>query len=200
MRTQIQTNRFILRPITLADAEGLFAYAKDPDTGPRAGFPPHKTIEDSISIIKYWLSPESNEQQFVITIKETGEIVGTTGITHLNKHLKTDKNYYAYNLVQEGKTVWEIGLTIAKVHWGKGFATEVIGGVINYLFEEKNADVVMATHSDLNIGSAKAQAKNNLKVVGEYNCGHTWYNTNSAIHTIRVKTRQEWLSEKELAK
>ena len=30
------------------------------------------------------------------------------------------------------------------MHWGKGFATEVIGGVINYLFEEKNADVVEA--------------------------------------------------------
>ena len=47
----METERLIIRRWTLDDAESLFEYAKDPDVGPVAGWPVHKSIEDSISII-----------------------------------------------------------------------------------------------------------------------------------------------------
>ena len=197
---QIETTRLILKPIKLSDAQDIFEYAKDPDTGPRAGFKPHETIEDTKFIINYWLSPESTEEQFVVVLKEENKVIGTSGITHLNKHLKNSKNHIAVKMVSEGKNVWEIGLTIARVHWGKGIATEVIGAIMDFLFKVKNADIVMATHSDQNIGSEKAQIKCGLKELGEYDCGHTWYNTESSIHIVRAKTRNEWLNEKEKIK
>ena len=43
----IETDRLILRPWLDSDAEALFRYASDPDVGPRAGWPPHKDIEES---------------------------------------------------------------------------------------------------------------------------------------------------------
>ena len=48
----LTTERLVLRPWTEADAESLFEYAKDPDVGPIAGWSPHKSVEESLNVIK----------------------------------------------------------------------------------------------------------------------------------------------------
>ena len=47
----METERLILRPWRESDAEALFKYASDPDVGPRAGWPPHKSLEESLEVI-----------------------------------------------------------------------------------------------------------------------------------------------------
>ena len=47
----LETHRLMLRKWTPADAERLFEYAKDPEVGPPAGWPPHRSIEESRSVI-----------------------------------------------------------------------------------------------------------------------------------------------------
>ena len=42
----LETNRLILRPWLESDAESLYKYAKDPDIGLPAGWPPHKSVEE----------------------------------------------------------------------------------------------------------------------------------------------------------
>ena len=41
-----------MRPWRDSDAETLFKWASDPDVGPRAGWPPHKSVEESLKIIR----------------------------------------------------------------------------------------------------------------------------------------------------
>ena len=48
----IHTERLTLRPWREADAASLFTYASDPDVGPAAGWPPHRSIEESREIIR----------------------------------------------------------------------------------------------------------------------------------------------------
>ena len=48
----LETKRLILRKWTEADDADLFEYAKDPDVGPIAGWPPHKSVEESRNVIK----------------------------------------------------------------------------------------------------------------------------------------------------
>ena len=48
----METNRILLRPWRESDAEALFKYASDPEVGPRAGWPPHKSVEESLEIIR----------------------------------------------------------------------------------------------------------------------------------------------------
>ena len=56
----IETERLILRPWQESDAEDLYTYAKDPEVGPPAGWPPHTSVENSRDIIKTALSrPET---------------------------------------------------------------------------------------------------------------------------------------------
>ena len=48
----IETPRLLLRPWSMDDAEQLFALASDPDVGPRAGWPPHQSVEESREVIR----------------------------------------------------------------------------------------------------------------------------------------------------
>lgn len=48
----LKTERLILRPWEESDAQSLFEYAKNPDVGPIAGWPPHKSVEESLHVIK----------------------------------------------------------------------------------------------------------------------------------------------------
>ena len=47
----LTTERLVLRRWTESDAESLYEYAKDPDVGPIAGWPPHKSVEESLEVI-----------------------------------------------------------------------------------------------------------------------------------------------------
>ena len=48
----LETRRLLFRPWAETDAEVLFKYASDPDVGPRAGWPPHQSIEESLTVIR----------------------------------------------------------------------------------------------------------------------------------------------------
>lgn len=48
----METERLILRPWEEADAEDLYEYARDPEVGPIAGWPVHKSVEDSLEVIR----------------------------------------------------------------------------------------------------------------------------------------------------
>ena len=43
----LETERLILRRWEDSDAEALYEYAKDPEVGPIAGWPPHRGIDES---------------------------------------------------------------------------------------------------------------------------------------------------------
>ena len=48
----MKTDRILLRPWRDSDAAALYKYASDPDVGTRAGWPPHKSVEESLEIIR----------------------------------------------------------------------------------------------------------------------------------------------------
>ena len=46
----LTTERLTLRPWKETDAESLYEYAKDPDVGPIAGWPAHRSVEESRNV------------------------------------------------------------------------------------------------------------------------------------------------------
>lgn len=77
----IETKRLILRPWLEMDAPILFSYAKDPDIGPIAGWPPHTSVQNSLEIIKsVFAAPET----YAAVLKETNEPIGCCGIMSSN--------------------------------------------------------------------------------------------------------------------
>ena len=72
----METERILLRYWEESDAESLFKYASDSDVGPRAGWPAHKSVEESREIIRTFFH---NDTTWAIVLKETGEAIGCIG-------------------------------------------------------------------------------------------------------------------------
>ena len=65
----METERILLRYWQESDAEALFKYASDPDVGPRAGWPAHKSVEESREIIRTFFGPLEKVCGYRSTIK-----------------------------------------------------------------------------------------------------------------------------------
>lgn len=128
---KLETERVIIRPITLADKNEIFEYRSDAETNKYQGWVP-KTIDD-VEIFIGKISKQINEPgtwfQLVIIEKKTQKIVGDLGI-----HFFDNPN----------KQV-EIGCTLNKDFQDKGYATESIKAVIDYLFKKLNKHRIIAS-------------------------------------------------------
>ena len=72
----LETDRLLLRPFTLDDAEGLYAYASHPEVGPPAGWPPHRSVEESRQVIENIFIPSD---ALAVLRKSDGRLIGSAG-------------------------------------------------------------------------------------------------------------------------
>lgn len=70
----METERILLCPWRESDAETLYKYASDHDVGPRAGWAPHQSVEESLEIIRTVFNDVLNT--WAIELKATGEAIG----------------------------------------------------------------------------------------------------------------------------
>ena len=70
----METERILLRPWRDSDADTLFKWASDPDVGPRAGWPPHGSVQESLEVIRTVFKDATNT--WAIEWKETGQAIG----------------------------------------------------------------------------------------------------------------------------
>ena len=144
----IETERLILREWSLKDLDDFFAYASNPDVGPRAGWSPHKDKEESSRILNDFISEKN---VFAVVHKESNKVIGSIGV---NKYGSEDKLSEFFNY--KGR---EIGYVLAKEYWGRGLMPEAIKAVIEYLFNVLNYDFLLCGYFDYNLQSKKAQEK-----------------------------------------
>lgn len=175
----LHTERLILRPFDESDAESVYGYAKDPDVGPIAGWPVHKSIENSREIIRDVLAvPET----YAICLKPNNKAIGAVGLMVGNSNMELKEN--------EG----EIGYWLGKPFWGQGIMPEAVRELIRHAFEDLNVETLWCGYFDGNEKSKRCQEK----------CGFVYHHTNKDIHWklmddirtehITVLTKEEWKS------
>ena len=69
----METKRILLRPWRDSDAEVLYKWASDPDVGPRAGWAPHQSVEESLEIICTVFNDALHT--WAIVLKDTGQVL-----------------------------------------------------------------------------------------------------------------------------
>lgn len=98
----LESTRLKLVPIdATAHAQDMFEYAQHPDVGPRAGWPVHTSVEETISVIDNFLSKpfttpraphqlyynstmnNTNAPVFALIYKENNKMIGTVGAKDL---------------------------------------------------------------------------------------------------------------------
>lgn len=140
-----ETERLILRPWREDDAESLYKYASDPEVGPKAGWPPHTSVEDSRQIIRQVFSvPET----YAVCLKESGEAVGSVGLKMGDATDMTDR-----------ADECELGYWIGRPFWGQGLIPEASRELLRHAFEELNMQAVWCGYYDGNTKSRRVQDK-----------------------------------------
>lgn len=144
----IETERLTLRPFRPGDLDDFFAYASVPGVGEMAGWPHHKTRDDSLNILNLFIR---EDKTFAVCIKETGKVIGSLGVEKYGREEDLTE-FFPYR----GR---EIGYVLAKDYWGQGLMPEAVHAVIRYLFEEKDLDFLTCGYFDFNAQSKRVQEK-----------------------------------------
>lgn len=177
----MQTKRLILRAWQEADAESLYAYAKDPDIGLPAGWPPHKSVEDSRGVIRYVLSAP---QTYAVCL-EDGSPIGSIGLKLKGSTDMTDR-----------EDECELGYWIGKPFWGQGLIPEAAEELLRHAFEELGMRAVWCGYYEGNVKSRRVQEKLGfvyqhttegleLPLLGELRTGHTMLLTKERWKDLR---------------
>lgn len=169
----IETERLVLRPWDEKDAEALYRWAKDPEVGPRAGWDPHRSVEESAQVIREVLAvPES--YAIVQKASEKNEPVGAVGL----------KFGMASDLAR-GTQEAELGYWLARPLWGEGLIPEAAGALLEHAFLDLRLDAVWAGHYEGNAQSRRVMEK--LGLAPQFTRG-----TDGRLEHVMRVTRAEW--------
>lgn len=145
----LTTPRLVLRPWRDSDADALYEYASDPLIGPPAGWPPHRSVDESREII---LTVFALDGVFAVTLRGSDKAIGCIGVTRgaeSNLPIPDD----------EGEISYWIGVPF----WGQGLIPEAMHAIIKYSFTHLNLKKLWCGYFDGNIKSKRVQDKCGFK-------------------------------------
>ena len=149
----MQSDRILLRHWRDSDAEVLYKWASDPDVGPRAGWPPHKRVEESLEIIR---TVFNNPTNWAIVLKETGEVIGAIGY---------GPSCDCMLPAREGEPI--AGYWIAKPYWNQGICTEALALMIEHIRQTTSIPSLISGHFIDNPASGRVMEKCGFVPTGE---------------------------------
>ena len=138
---KLETERLLMRPIKTGDRDEIFAYRRDKEINQYQGWIP-ETLEDVdvfIGKISNQINVPESWFQFVIIEQASRKIVGDLGIHFIDP---------------ENKQV-EIGCTLNMCFQNRGYATEAVKRVIDYLFNELKKHRITTSIDPGNINSIR---------------------------------------------
>ena len=101
-----------------------------------SGWNPYATVEDAERFIRTTLE-DAEPRAHCFAVEYDGMLVGNIG---------------SYNY-EEDKNRVEVGFSIAKPYWGRGFATEALKAVLQFLTQTEGVSTVIAWCAEENVGS-----------------------------------------------
>ncbi len=172
------TERLVLRAFDETDAVDVYAYAQSEKVGPMAGWAPHRTLEESRSVVQGFIAAGDN---WAIVDKRTGHVIG------------------AISLHVDGKRRLEgcrqIGYALGEDFWGKGYATEACRAVLRYAFEELGAPLVSSQHFPMNSKSRRVLKKLGFTYEGTLRRTHLLYDGSYADSLVYSLLKEEYAAQ-----
>lgn len=149
----LQTPRLILRKMTMADAQDMYDYSRDPEVSRHVLWDAHRSVGESRAYLRYILRQYRNNEpsSWGMELRETGMLVGTIGFMWWNRDNRSA----------------EVGYSLARSQWNKGLMTEALREVIRFGFEEMSLHRVEAQHETTNPASGRVMQKVGMRKEGD---------------------------------
>jgi Acetyltransferases, including N-acetylases of ribosomal proteins len=132
----LNTERLLLRPFTMSDAEDVFEYAADLRVGPAAGWPVHKDIWETQTII-HDVYIETDDEVYALQLQNSGKVIGAVSLQRMT-----------WSGVPEGTQ--EIGYCLNPAYWGRGYMPEAVRELLRHGFEHRGLGEIWSGHYDFN--------------------------------------------------
>ena len=143
------TTRTCIRRFSDSDEQGLIELLTDPAVTDNLAFGDEmKTVAGARSLLELTISSYNKENPllaFAIENKADKQFLGVSGL----------------NLLNENEV--EIFYALLPKYWGKGLATEVLSGYVDYLFENTSFQAIVAFITRDNNASKKVAEKNGFR-------------------------------------
>lgn len=142
----IETERLILRPLTLDDAPAMFTnWVTDQEVARYVTWDIHTSLEETRELLSLWVKQYDQPDVYIwgMVIKETGELIGT----------------FAFTGVSDRDQVAELGYAIGKNWWNHGYTTEAGLAILSFGFDQLGLNRIQAVHDVRNPASGRVMEK-----------------------------------------
>lgn len=148
----LETNRLILRKMSLDDTDEMYEYAKSPQVTKYLTWSPHVNKAYTFEYLSYLQTRYKSGDFFdwSIILKDSEKMIGTCGFTRFDYHNNSA----------------EIGYVINPEYSGQGIATEATSRVIRFGFEALSLRRIECKFIIENQASRRVMEKNNMTFEG----------------------------------
>ncbi len=151
----IETERLLLRPWCMDDAEALYRYASDARVSELALWPRHSSVEMSREVIEKVFMP--NPLSFAMVLRAMGEPVGCIGLVPNGAEHHTAESCER-----------EVGYWVGHPYWGLGLTTEALRAFVGYARDTLRLSSLLITTDARNRASQRVAEKCGFQFVEDY--------------------------------
>ena len=152
---QLETERLRLRPFQEADLRDFYLYASEPGVGEMAGWPHHRSLDESFRIMDDFMS---GGEVLALWHKEDLRVIGSIGL-----HRSWTREDPEYSHLRS----LEIGYVLAKPYWGQSLMPEAVRRLLLYCFDVLKLDAVSCGHFTENNQSRRVIEKAGFRFVAD---------------------------------
>ncbi len=148
----LETERLVLRKMTLDDAGAVFAYASDPEVTRYVSWETHRSLEDSRAFLELVARKYEGggEPDWGIVYKGDGRFVGTCGFVNWSpEHARA-----------------EMGYVLHRDYWGRGLMVEAVRAMIRFGFGRMDLNRIEARCIAENAVSTRVMEKAGMTYEG----------------------------------
>ena len=142
----LETERLMLRRLTMDDLDNLFALYHSPDVRKyySEGIPSYAETKQELEWMVNTFYAKYGFGMWATIYKETGKFIGRCGLTPMDI---------------EGQEEIEVGYMLAKEYWGQGLATEAAKAILKYGFDQVGLSRLICVVNPDNQASSKVALK-----------------------------------------
>lgn len=177
--TEITSERLILNPLTNDDAEAMFGYRSLPEVYKYQGWQPESVADAEEFISKHNTMKSGGWMQLAIRLKKSGKLIGDCGMHFIDAEFRQI----------------EIGFSLSPAIQGKGYATEAVTYLLDYIFTTLKTHRVYGSCDPGNLSSIKLMERVGMRKEAHFK-ESIWFKERWADDVIYAILDHEWSEKK----